>query len=92
MKAYGGVEVQFRAFSTSALGRGECLASHPCHFTPQGKSPWYPLGRRLGGPQLRSGRGGEEENSQPLPGLEPSIIQPVIQRYTTELSRLRMPM
>jgi hypothetical protein len=24
----------------------------------------------------------------PLPGLEPSIIQPVAQRYTSELSRL----
>jgi hypothetical protein len=31
---------------------------------PQGKSPWYPLDRRLGGPQSRSGRGGEEKNSQ----------------------------
>jgi hypothetical protein len=39
---------------------------------PQGKNPWYPLNRRLGGPQSRSGRGGEEKNSQPLPGLEPS--------------------
>jgi hypothetical protein len=33
-------------------------------FTPQplylqGKSPWYPLDRRLGGPQSRSGRGGD---------------------------------
>jgi hypothetical protein len=27
---------------------------------PQGKSPWYPLDRRLGGPQSRSERGGEE--------------------------------
>jgi hypothetical protein len=35
------------------------------------------LNRRLGGPQNRSGRGGEEKNSQPLPGLEPPIIQPV---------------
>jgi hypothetical protein len=46
------------------------------HFTPrllysQGKSPWYPLDRRLGGPQSRAGRGGEEENSQPTPGIEP---------------------
>jgi hypothetical protein len=40
---------------------------------PQGKSPWYQLDRRLGGPQSRSGRGGEEKNSQPLPGLEPTI-------------------
>jgi hypothetical protein len=44
---------------------------------PQRKNPWYPLNRRLGGPQNRSGRGGEEKNSQPLPGLEPPII------YTT---------
>jgi hypothetical protein len=38
---------------------------------PQGKSPWYPLDKRLGGPQSRSGRGGEEKNSQPPPGIEP---------------------
>jgi hypothetical protein len=58
----------------------------------QGKSPWYPLDRRLGGPQSRPGRGGEEKNSQPLPGLEPPIIQPLAQRYTAELSRLLMMM
>jgi hypothetical protein len=40
---------------------------------PQRKSPWYPLDRRLGGPQSRSGRGGEEKNSQPPPGLETSV-------------------
>jgi hypothetical protein len=38
---------------------------------PQGKMPWYPLDRRLGVPQSRSGRGGEEKNFQPLPGIEP---------------------
>jgi hypothetical protein len=38
---------------------------------PQGKSPWYPLDRRLGEPQSRSGRGGEEKNSQPPSGIEP---------------------
>jgi hypothetical protein len=38
---------------------------------PKEKSPWYPLDRRLGGPQRRSGRGGEEKNSQPPPGIEP---------------------
>jgi hypothetical protein len=54
---------------------------------PQGKSPCYPLDRRLGGPQSRSERGGEK-NSQPLPVLEPPIIQPAAQRYTTELFRL----
>jgi hypothetical protein len=45
-------------------------------FTPQplysqGKIPWYPLDRRLGGPQRRFGRGGEEKNSQPPPSIEP---------------------
>jgi hypothetical protein len=30
---------------------------------PQEKSPWYPLGRRLGGLQSRSGSGDEEKNS-----------------------------
>jgi hypothetical protein len=43
----------------------------------QEKTPWYPLDRGLGAPQNRSGRGGEEKHSQPLPGLEPPIIQPV---------------
>jgi hypothetical protein len=40
---------------------------------------------RLGGHQSRSGCGGEEKNTQPLQGLEPPIIQPVAQRYNTEL-------
>jgi hypothetical protein len=54
----------------------------------QGKSPWYPLDRRLDGPQSRSGHGAEEKNSQPLQGLQPLIIQPVAQPYTAELTRL----
>jgi hypothetical protein len=44
--------------------------------------------RRLGGPQNRSGRGDEDKYSQPLPGIENPIIQPVAQRYTAELSWL----
>jgi hypothetical protein len=56
---------------TSALDGGEWSASLSGHFTPQGKRPWYTLCRRLGGPQSRSGRGGEEKNSQPPPGIEP---------------------
>jgi hypothetical protein len=54
----------------------------------QGKRPWYPVDRSLGGPQIRSGYRGEENNSHPLLGLEPLLIQPVGQRCTTELSRL----
>jgi hypothetical protein len=36
-------------------------------------------------PKSRSGRGGEEKNSQPPPGLEPPIVQSVAHRYTIEL-------
>jgi hypothetical protein len=62
-------------------------------FTPrplytQGKSPCYPLDTRLGGVQSRSRHGGDEKNSQPLSGFEPLMIQPIVQRYTSELSRL----
>jgi hypothetical protein len=42
------------------------------------------LDRRLGGPQKRSGCGGEEKNSQPPPGIETPrtpIVQPAAQRY-----------
>jgi hypothetical protein len=46
------------------------------------------LDRRLGGPQSRSGRGDEEKIAQNLPGLETSIIQPVAQCCTTEISQL----
>jgi hypothetical protein len=75
---------------TSALDGGEWSASRPGSFTPQGKILWYPLDRRQGGPRSRSGRGGEEKNSQPLLGSNPRapIVQSVAQRYTTELSRL----
>jgi hypothetical protein len=53
-----------------------------------GKDSLYPVDRRLGVPQCRSGRGGEEKNSQPLLGFEPPTIQSVFQRDTAELSRL----
>jgi len=57
---------------------------HTSAALPQGKIHWYPLDRRLGGPQSRPRHGGEEKNSQPLPGLESSIIQSVVQPYATE--------
>jgi hypothetical protein len=46
----------------------------PRPLYPQGKSPWHPLDRGLGGPHSRSGRGVEEKNSQPPPGFEPQYI------------------
>jgi hypothetical protein len=56
---------------------------HTLATLPLGENPWYALDTRMGGPQSRSGRGGEKKNPQPLPGLEPPIIQPVVQRCTT---------
>jgi hypothetical protein len=39
----------------------------------------YPLYRRLGGPQGRSGR---VRKISPPPGFDPRIVQPVASRYT----------
>jgi hypothetical protein len=41
---------------------------------PQGSNPRYPLCRRLGGPKIRSGRHGKENNRLPLPGNEPRLL------------------
>jgi hypothetical protein len=38
-------------FISLALDGGECSASCPGHFNPQGKSPQYPFERRLEGPR-----------------------------------------
>jgi hypothetical protein len=44
---------------------------HTSAALPPGKEPLGPMDRKLGGPQSRSGRCGEEENSQPPPEIEP---------------------
>jgi hypothetical protein len=46
------------------LPRHQLEVSGQLHATaalPHGRRPWYPLDRMLGGPQSRSGRGGEEK-------------------------------
>jgi hypothetical protein len=91
MKTYwrsGGIAPRIIDLGTGMEMIGQLHA--PAALLP-GKEPRYPLGRRMGGPQNRCGHGGEEKNSQPLPGLEPPIIQPAAQHYTTELSRLHHP-
>jgi hypothetical protein len=60
------------------------------NFTP---GPLYPQERslvldRLCGPRSRSRHGGEDKNPRPQLGFEHPIIQPVAQRYTTEISRI----
>jgi hypothetical protein len=61
MNAYGGVDVQIHIFLTSVLAGSERSAPHTDQFTPGGKSPRYPLDRRMVGPQIRSGQSGEEK-------------------------------
>jgi hypothetical protein len=74
----GRVEVALLCFYTSALERGEESASHPDRFLPQGKTP-YPLYRRLGWPQ---GRSGQVRKISPPPGFDPRTVQPLASRYT----------
>jgi hypothetical protein len=50
-------------FLASALAGSEWSASLPGH--PRGKSLWYPLDSKMGGPQSRSGRRGEEKILDP---------------------------
>jgi hypothetical protein len=45
----------------------------PRPLYPQGNSPFYPLDRRLGGPQSRSEHDGEKKNCQPLPDSNPRL-------------------
>jgi hypothetical protein len=43
------------------------------HLNPRPIYPRHPLTRRLGGPQRRCGRFGEDRNFLPLPGIEPRL-------------------
>ena len=63
---------------TTALEGGEWSAARPGRTLPRGKTR-YPLYRRLGGPQGRSGW--VQKISPPL-GFNPRTIQPVASRYT----------
>jgi hypothetical protein len=67
---------------TFALHGGEWPASRPCRFNHR-----YPLGRRLGGPQSRSGRCGEEKNLA-LSVIEPWPSNPYPIAIPTEVSLL----
>jgi hypothetical protein len=74
---YGGAGGERRyssySFTTSALdGSGQRHA--PSALYPRGKDPCYPLDRRLGGPQSRSGHGLEEKSLESA-GDRTSIAQ-----------------
>jgi hypothetical protein len=74
------MEEWIHVFLTSAVVGVVSFTPQP--FYPRGKSPRYPPDRRLGGPQIRSGRRGENSRPYRDTNSDPSIIQPVASRYT----------
>jgi hypothetical protein len=70
MKAYWGMEVYLHEFFDLGTKWRWVISFTLRPPYPQGKRPQYTFDR-LGGHQTRSGRGGEEKNSQPLPRIEP---------------------
>jgi hypothetical protein len=54
----------------------------------RGKSPWYPLARRLSGLQSRFGSDREKKNPQPPPGINPRTLIAQPQLYDEELHNL----
>ena len=67
----------------TALDGGEGSASRPGRSLPPGKTR-YPLYRRLGGPQ---GRSGQVWKISPPPEFDPRTVQPVASRYTDWATR-----
>jgi hypothetical protein len=85
MKAYarsGCIDTHFLDLSTSWKW---VVSFTPQPLNPWGKRPWYPLDRRLGGPQSWSGWHGE--NSWPYwdTNSDPSVIQPIASHYTNSM-------
>ena len=68
---------------TTALEGGEGSASHPGHSSSPGKTR-YPLYRRMGGPQ---GRSGQVRKISSPPEFDPRTVQPVASRYTDYATR-----
>jgi hypothetical protein len=69
--AWGERRYSSYSFLTSALDGGEWSAPRTGRALPRGKDPRYPLYRRLGGPQSRSGHRGYRKNPFPLSGIKP---------------------
>jgi hypothetical protein len=65
MKAYWGSGVTVPLILHPVTGLDVSGQLHNPVALPQGKSLSYQFDRRLGGPQSRSGCGGEVKNSQP---------------------------
>jgi hypothetical protein len=83
MKAYGSgcIDPHFLDLGTSWR---RVVNFTPRPLYPQEKNLRYPLDRRLGGPQSRSGRFGEEKILDPTGTRTPdtSVVQPAARYYT----------
>jgi len=78
-----GPQGEYYSLLTTALERGEVSASRPGRSLPPRKTR-YPLYRRLGGPQ---GRSGQRRKISPPPGFDPRTVQPVASRYNDWATR-----
>jgi hypothetical protein len=75
----GVAQDSIRNKGTREINYGSCISAS----RPKRKSPWYSLDRRLGGPQNRSGRCGEEKHFAPAGNPTPAV-QPVARRDATD--------
>jgi hypothetical protein len=74
----GGVEVQLYSFFNLGASWWWVVNAMPWSLYPSGKH-LYPLYRRLGRPQSRSG---QVRKISPPPGFDPQTVQPVASRFT----------
>jgi hypothetical protein len=63
----------------------------PAVLYPRGKDARYPLYRRLGGPQSRSGHRGYKKNRLTLPGIEPQSPGRPVHSHMCRHTRLEAP-
>jgi hypothetical protein len=83
--AWGERKYSSYSFMISALAGGEWSSSRPGRTLPRRKDPRYPLYRRLGGPQSRSGhRGYRKKILCPFWRSNPDlpVVQSLVRHYT----------
>jgi hypothetical protein len=69
---------KYRAMKTCLEVEGTGQLHAPATLHPEKNNLRYPLDRRLGGPQSRSGSGAEEKKIPAPPGNQTPVVQPVV--------------